>query len=154
MEDDGKALRVTVVHPSGRRGFDPVSKARLIERCLQPGASVARLALAHGVNANLLWKWIRQHRQSMKGRLASSSTPAFVPVVMADRGVAMQSVSMGLAATPGEKCLAKSERKGHLSSPTSVSAALPNGVRLTLECSDANALAAIIGALGHVQAGR
>lgn len=154
MEDDGKALRVTVVHPSGRRGFDPVSKARLIERCLQPGASVARLALAHGVNANLLWKWIRQHRQSRKGPLPSSSTSAFIPVVTADRSVPMQSVSTGLAATHDEERLAKSERTGHLPSPAKVSASLPNGVKLTLECGDVDALTAIIGALGHVQTGR
>lgn len=52
MEDDGRKLRVTAVHPSGRRTFDPVSKLRLIENCLHPGASVAQLALDHGVNAN------------------------------------------------------------------------------------------------------
>ena len=154
MEDDGNALRVTVVHRSGRRGFDPVSKARLIERCLRPGASVARLALAHGVNANLLWKWIRQHRQSMKGRLPSSSTSAFIPVVMADRGVSMQSVSAGLAATRGEERLAKSESTGHFPSIARMSATLPNGVKLTLDCGDVDALTAIIGALGHVQTGR
>jgi transposase len=31
---------------------------------------------------------------------------------------------------------------------------LPNGVSLTLECSDVDGLAAIIGALSHVQTGR
>ncbi|PQZ64213.1 IS66 family insertion sequence hypothetical protein [Ochrobactrum sp. MYb49] len=35
-----------------------------------------------------------------------------------------------------------------------MSASLPNGVCLTVECSDADGLAAIIGALGHVQTGR
>ena len=39
-------------------------------------------------------------------------------------------------------------------SPAKVSASLPNGVKLTLECGDMNALTAIIGALGHVQTGR
>ena len=59
MEDGGQKLRVTAVHLNGRRAYDPVSKARLIESCLQPGASVAQLALDHGINANLLWKWIQ-----------------------------------------------------------------------------------------------
>ncbi|EPE93791.1 hypothetical protein RGCCGE502_33371 (plasmid) [Rhizobium grahamii CCGE 502] len=35
-----------------------------------------------------------------------------------------------------------------------MSALLPNGVSLTVECSDVDGLAAIIGALGHVQTGR
>lgn len=35
-----------------------------------------------------------------------------------------------------------------------VSASLPNGVKLSLECGDVDALTAIIGALGHVQTGR
>ncbi len=58
MEDDERKLRVTAVHPSGRRTFDRVSKAGLVAACLEPGASVSRLALAHGVNANLVWKCI------------------------------------------------------------------------------------------------
>lgn len=38
--------------------------------------------------------------------------------------------------------------------PTKVSASLPNGVKLTLECGDLEALTKIIGALCHVQTGR
>lgn len=155
MEDDGRKLRVTAVHPSGRRRFDPVSKARLIESCLQPGASVAQLALDHGVNANLLWKWIRQHRLVRQERLviAPPSPPAFIPVEIAGAArdvVSMQDKMLDLARhEPGAR-LAKPEASGLLSSPARVSASLPNGVKLTLECGDVDALTAIIGALGHV----
>lgn len=38
----------------GRNCYDPQAKRELVEACLQPGVSVARLALRHGVNANLL----------------------------------------------------------------------------------------------------
>jgi transposase len=38
----------------------PQAKRELIEGCLQPGVSVAKLALMHGINANLLRKWIDQ----------------------------------------------------------------------------------------------
>jgi transposase len=31
----------------------------VITACAQPGASVARIALEHGLNANMLRKWIR-----------------------------------------------------------------------------------------------
>lgn len=82
MANEDEKLRVKLVGRDGRRSFDRLSKARLIESCLQPGTSVAQLALDHGVNANLLWKWIRQHRQAKHEALLSSpaSLPAFIPV--------------------------------------------------------------------------
>jgi transposase len=41
-------LRVTHVGAGGKRSFDPVDKRRLIEACLQPGASLSGLALKAG----------------------------------------------------------------------------------------------------------
>lgn len=43
-----------------RRSLD--EKRRIVEACLAPGASVAGIALAHGVNANLVRKWIGKYR--------------------------------------------------------------------------------------------
>lgn len=34
-------------------------KAQVIEACRQPGVSVAAVALANGLNANMLRKWVR-----------------------------------------------------------------------------------------------
>jgi transposase len=161
MEDDGQKLRVTVVHANGRRAFDPVSKERLIAACLEPGASVSRLALEHGVNANLLWKWIQQHRLVKKETLptAPPSTPAFVPVhieAAAERVLSKQNSAFALDLRPNNPGVRLPElaATGSLSSPAKVSASLPNGVNLTLECGDVDALTAIIGALGDVQTGR
>ena len=56
MDEAYGKLRVTAVLRNGRRRFDPISKARLVDACLEPGVSVARLALEYGVNANLLHK--------------------------------------------------------------------------------------------------
>ncbi|MBR1019238.1 transposase [Bradyrhizobium viridifuturi] len=159
MEDDGRKLRVTVVHPSGRRTFDPASKARLIESCLQPGASVARLALDHGVNANLLWRWIRRHRLATKERavIAPPSMSAFIPVHVeaASKEVASrQDRTLDLRSDESGARLPKPEESGLLSSPAKVSASLPNGVNLTVECGDVQAVSAMIGALCNVQTGR
>jgi transposase len=60
---------------SKRRHYSPEFKSRIIEACQQPAASVAAVALAHGINANLVHKWIRKARQEPKG----SGAPAFVP---------------------------------------------------------------------------
>jgi transposase len=159
MEDDEK-LRVVGVHRSGRRTFDPVSKAGLIERCLQPGASVAGLALAHGVNANLVWKWLRRHRQAQEEMLAVARPclPAFVPVEV--EGAAKDVVSRrdgagALKQRPHAAARsARAEESGLLCSQAKVTASLPNGMTLTLECSDARAVSAMIGALCDVPAGR
>jgi transposase len=43
-------------------------KYRIVEQTLKPGASVARVALAHGVNANQVFTWRRQHRQGQLGQ--------------------------------------------------------------------------------------
>jgi transposase len=43
---------------NGRAVYDRAAKRELVRRCLQPGVSLAATALAHGVNANLLRKWV------------------------------------------------------------------------------------------------
>jgi len=43
-----------------RRRYDATFKRALVERTLAPGASVARIAREHGINANQLFKWRRQ----------------------------------------------------------------------------------------------
>ena len=40
-------------------------KCRIVEQTLKPGASVARVALAHGVNANQVFSWRRQYLQGL-----------------------------------------------------------------------------------------
>lgn len=73
----------TVAEITGRprRQHDRAFKTELVEQCLLPGASVAAVALAGGVNANLLFKWRRDHLRSkrLSGAVSSSST-VLVPV--------------------------------------------------------------------------
>jgi transposase len=42
-------------------------KRRIVEETLEPGASVAKVARAHGVNANQVFAWRRQYRQGLLG---------------------------------------------------------------------------------------
>ena len=49
-----------------RRSYIKNFKAQLIQESSQPDASIAGVAQRHGINANLLHKWIRlQPRQDM-----------------------------------------------------------------------------------------
>lgn len=50
---------VVSVSCNGKRRYDPIWKERLIAAALEPGVSIARLALEHGVNANQLRNWVK-----------------------------------------------------------------------------------------------
>lgn len=157
MEEEDQKLRVMLVGRDGRRRYAPASKARLVAACLEPGVSVSRLALEHGVNANLLRKWIKQRTETQS--LPPSSSAAFIPVQIespSDRALLGQSrmAAVDFAETCDGVRGSTSKRTALFSSPAKMSASLPNGVKLTLECGDVDALTAIIGALSHVQTGR
>jgi transposase len=59
------------------RAYPAEFKARLVAECEQAGASVAQVALAHGLNANMLHSWRRQVRGAA-GSAVASTPPAFV----------------------------------------------------------------------------
>jgi hypothetical protein len=65
MENESEVLSGLVLGRmrDGRCRYDPQVKQELVRRCLQPGVSVAAMAMRRGVNANLLRKWI-SHWQS------------------------------------------------------------------------------------------
>jgi len=66
-----------------RREHSPALKRELIERSLQPGASVSGIALDSGINANLLFKWRREHlRAGARGTATAISTPVLLPVTI------------------------------------------------------------------------
>ena len=48
-----------------RRRHSEEFRARVVAACRQPGASVAALALAHGLNANLVRRWIKQSTERL-----------------------------------------------------------------------------------------
>jgi transposase len=65
-----------------RRTFTAEFKHQLIQQCLQPDTSVAKVAMQHQINANLLHKWIR-HFRSMPPALTTPSSMQvdFLPIV-------------------------------------------------------------------------
>lgn len=57
-----------------RRRYTEEFKARVTEECRRPGVSIASVALANGLNANLLRKWVAEREA------AGSPPPALSPV--------------------------------------------------------------------------
>ena len=65
---------------SKKRLFRSVAeKRRIVEETLEPGASVAKVARVHGVNANQVFAWRRQYRQGLLGE-GQTETANLLPV--------------------------------------------------------------------------
>ena len=73
------------------RTYTAEFKAELVAACQSPGASIAAIAGQHGMNANVLHRWLKEHQQSGRHQrmvcsatgqslLTSPPVPAFIAV--------------------------------------------------------------------------
>ena len=67
-----------------RRHHDRAFKARMIELSMQPGASVSAIAMANGINANLLFTWRRDRQRELKSLPAAPAVLLPVRLTSAD----------------------------------------------------------------------
>ena len=86
MQKNTEVLSGLVVgHKSdGRCRYDPQVKQELIRQCMKPGVSVARIAMQHAVNANLLRAWITKAQRATPKQMvgpegSATAEQAFVP---------------------------------------------------------------------------
>ena len=66
-----------------RRRYDAQFKARVLAECEAPGASVAKVAMSHGINDNIVHRWRQLAREA--GAVAAPVAPVattFVPVTL------------------------------------------------------------------------
>lgn len=76
MDTNSKA--VISVSRRGRYQHHPLAlKLAVVERTLRPGASVARIAREHGINANQIFLWRKRYREGTLGE----STAALLPII-------------------------------------------------------------------------
>lgn len=64
-----------------RHGAD--FKAAVIGECLKPGVSIAAVALAHGLNANMLRKWVIDAEHKCPTQAAAATVTASAPSMAA-----------------------------------------------------------------------
>ena len=69
-----------------RRRYSKEMKAEVLAECKAPGASVAKVAMSHGVNANVVHGWRKLARGG--GSAAVVKAPEFVPVALESAAVA------------------------------------------------------------------
>jgi transposase-like protein len=130
MQNNSEVLVGLVVghKRDGRCQYDPEVKQELVRRSMVPGVSVARMAMQHGINANLLRVWIMKSQeqsvispQSNVPATGAEISHAFVPVqIQAPRAPAMP------------ERLLRTQSSLPATLPIRMQVRLPNGVEVDL----------------------
>ena len=127
----------------------------IVEEALAPGVSVAAVARRHGLNANLVFKWIRRSREGGIDRRREPAKdepvvvaplekdgPAFVPMKLLELDTASAPSRSDVIAKPARQTR-RSARRG------AMEISLPNGAKVSLDAEvDAEALRRVLSALG------
>jgi len=74
-----------------RRRRSAMERRLIVEETLEAGSSVARVARAHGVNANQVFQWRRMYREGLLGG-QSQSAMKLLPVTLSDDAELVQEV--------------------------------------------------------------
>jgi len=72
--------QVSTVGRPKQREYSAEFKTSVLEQCRQSGASIAGVALGHGINPNMVHRWIREERQGKVLAELQQAGAAFVPV--------------------------------------------------------------------------
>jgi transposase len=130
-------------------------RKRIVEEALAPGVSVAAVARRHGLNANLIFKWIRRSREGWRDRRREPAKEMPVVAAPPERGgpafVTVKRLELDAASTPPSSDViakpARQTRRGVGRGAMEIS--LPNGAKVSLDAEvDAEALRRVLSALG------
>lgn len=133
----------------GRRRWSVEQRQRIVAEALAPHASVAEVARRHGLNANLIFKWLKCAKDGWpdrrRGLVARGEPVTFVPIqVVAKTGgevasLPAHSLTIDRAApprtqSPGEKPPGKPRREVNGSSARrgAIEISLPSGARVSV----------------------
>jgi transposase len=82
-----------------RRRHGDEFKATAVAACMQPGVSIAAVAMAHGINANLLRRWVNDAEMKPVAQ-AAVATPSMTPAHLKPSFVPMTVPAPTPASTP------------------------------------------------------
>ena len=87
--------RVERTNARGRHSYCAAFKTWIVEQAMQPGMSMAGLAMRNQVNANQLRRWVKLHRQGAGGVAAAAK---LLPVTIASHSVVVPATSRSAGA--------------------------------------------------------
>lgn len=70
-----------------RRRYSAATKAQVLAECREPGMSVAKVAMAHGINTNVVHRWRQMAREGGKAE-PLGGTGEFIALPLAAMAVA------------------------------------------------------------------
>src|SRR2546425_12778275 len=79
--DTSEQVAIETSSHTKRRRRSLEEKRRIVEETLRAGASVARVARRHAVNANQVFYWRKKYRE---GRLGKNQSSKLLPVTLSD----------------------------------------------------------------------
>jgi transposase len=103
-------------------------KRRIVEETLEAGASVARVARRHAVNANQVFYWRKKYRE---GRLGKGQSSKLLPVTLSDIACSKSGRASGASSPFAMGTMEIKLAKGQLRVTGSVEA---DALRAVLEC--------------------
>jgi transposase len=139
----------------GRRTRSLDERKRIVEEAVAPGVSVAAVARRHGLNANLIFKWIRRSREGWRDRRREPAKEKAVVAAPPERGgsafVPVKLLELDAPSAPPRSDVvakpARQTRRGARRGAMEIS--LPNGAKVSLDAEvDAEALRRVLSALG------
>nr|CCD32256.1 Transposase, IS3/IS911 family protein [Methylocystis sp. SC2] len=140
-----------------RRTWSLEERQQIVAEALAPGASVAAVARRHGLNANLIFKWLRRSREGWLDRRrapakGAAAAQTFVPVEVLELKPTLVSPALAPSSLPVTKMAATPARGARRSLRRGVmEVSLPNGARLSLDADvDTEALRRVLSALGDL----
>jgi transposase len=85
----------------GRRRRSVSEKLQIVQLTMEPGASVAEIARAHGVNANQVFKWRRLFERGQLSDGVATSTALLPVTVTADSEMKPETATAEVQASSG-----------------------------------------------------
>ena len=83
-----------------RSSYPKPFKAQVVQECLQPGAKISSVAIHHGINANVIRKWLLMFRDQ-----TPTTLPAFVPVQFSPKRATEETVKDALTRLPTQMAI-------------------------------------------------
>jgi transposase len=126
--DTSEQVAIETASRGKRRRRSVEEKCRIVQETLEAGASVARVARRHAVNANQVFYWRKKYRE---GRLGKNQSNKLLPVTLSDISCAKSGRTSGTSSPFAVGTMEIKLPKGQLRVTGSVEA---EALRTVLEC--------------------